>query len=134
MNFKISIIVDFRPRWKCRYTLHLLTQPKEEQQIQEQKITTTARNSNCLEVRQPRRERRNIHPDESEGRRGAAREERTHGKVEAGGLGGPGTSWWSRWSHICVQITGEHDRPLNPGFHSRGNKDSQPWTEKTCSG
>ena len=36
-------------------TLCLLPQPEEgQQQIQEQKLTSTTRKSNCMEVRQPR--------------------------------------------------------------------------------
>ena len=68
-----------------------------------------------MEVQQTKSKRRNIHPDQSEGCRCAARSKRTLSKVAARGQGQVRRqladwarhSWQSGWSHICVEINQE---------------------------
>ena len=86
-----------------------------------------------MEIQQPRRQRRNIHPDQWEGHRQAARAETARGKV----LGGPRevvdcgmgqarlqladpTRWWLAdpgAPHLCIDKLGgserEQRRPRN---------------------
>ena len=64
--------------------------------------------------------------------------DRTLSKALAGGQGMQGSSWQSRWPHICVQIKWKEQlgsrQIMQPRIPVWGNKASKPLTEKKSVG
>ena len=97
------------------------------------KITGTAKKSNCMEVQQPRSQKRNIHPDWQEGWRQAAGVERTCSK-ETDQVDARWLLVVCAFPHMCVEksedTTRKRDRLHNPGFQHRQLKPQNLQLEK----
>ena len=127
----MPILGGFWPRWKRRW-IHFASsnnQKKENNQFKTKKQPKLPENPTAWKSNNQRVKEETFIQTGRRGRDRQPEQKRTRGKAVAGGPAVP-------HSHADKpgRITGEQDRPHNPGFQCRQNKHSKPLAVKYCGG